>query len=260
MRRRHLLILGGTGESRRLATRLADDASWDVTTSLAGRVSRPGELPGRVRVGGFGGAEGLARWLREHRVDGVVDATHPFALTMTEHAASACATTGVRLLRLERPAWEPTERDDWRHVDTVADAAGLADSLGSCLLVTTGRQEASAFAGVRARCLLRSIELPAGPLPAGREILLERGPFTLESERALIAAKGVDVVVTKNSGGGATAAKLVAAREAGLCVVVVRRPPRPKGLTVAADEDEALTWLQTESARRQRSNTSKVTP
>lgn len=215
-----------------------------VTSSLAGRVARPLMPVGEVRIGGFGGVAGLADWLRSHRVDTLVDATHPYAATMTRHAAQACSLTGVPLVRLDRPAWAPEPGDDWHSVASVAAAAQAVDGLGERAFLTTGRLEAAEFADVRAWCLLRSIEPPDGPLPARHEILLDRGPFDLDRERATLRQWGIDVLVTKNSGGAATAPKLVAAREAGIPVIVVERPTPPPGLTVVHTVTDAVACVR----------------
>lgn len=225
-----ILVLGGTAEARELATAL-DAAGVPVTTSLAGRTRVPAALPGAVRVGGFGGAAGLAGWLREAGAAAVVDATHPFAATMAGNAAAACAATGVPLLRLVRPGFVPVAGDRWTWVGSLPEAATALDALGTRALITTGRQELGPFAQVRAWALLRSIEPPAPPLPARHEVLLARGPFSLSQERGLLERRGIDVVVTKDSGG--SDAKLVAARELGVPVVVVARPAAPGTETVA---------------------------
>ena len=237
-----VLVLGGTGEARRLATALVD-AGGDVLSSLAGRVADPLLPPGEVRIGGFGGAEGLAAWLREHPVRAVVDATHPFAATMTANAAEAARITGIPLLRLQRPGWRPGPGDDWRWVDTLAAAAEAVAGYDSVFL-TTGGQSLGAFSGVSARCLVRSVDPPVPPLPQRAVVVLARGPFTVVDEVALMRRHDVGVVVTKDSGGGMTAAKLTAARELGLPVVLVRRPPPPPGVPVVGSVDEALGWLR----------------
>ncbi|MGY1621305.1 cobalt-precorrin-6A reductase [Geodermatophilus sp. SYSU D00965] len=235
-----VLVLGGTGEARRLAGRLVEEGV-DVLSSLAGRVADPVLPPGEVRVGGFGGVEGLAAAL--HGVAALVDATHPFAATMTAHAAAAAAATGTPLLRLQRPGWTAGPGDDWRWVDSLAEAAQAVAGSGSVFL-STGRQGLAAFAGLRGRCLVRAVDPPSPPLPARTTVVLARGPFTVEEERALLREHAVEVVVTKDSGGGMTAAKLTAARELGLPVVVVRRPPVPPGVPVVATVEEALAWLR----------------
>ncbi|KUH36338.1 MULTISPECIES: cobalt-precorrin-6A reductase [Streptomyces] len=238
----HVLILGGTTEGRRLAETLDADGVR-VTSSLAGRVAAPRLPPGEVRVGGFGGAEGLARWVREHQVDAVIDATHPFAGTISFHAARAAATSHVPLLALRRPGWTPVEGDDWHPVDSLEAAAGAVPELGRRVFLTTGRMGLAAFAEVAdAWFLVRSVDPPEPPLPPRAEVLLDRGPFTLEGEREVLRAYAIDVLVTKDSGGAATAPKLTAAREAGIPVVIVRRPPVPDGVPVAATVEEAAAW------------------
>ncbi|WP_097194007.1 cobalt-precorrin-6A reductase [Blastococcus aggregatus] len=237
-----VLVLGGTGEARRLAGALVAEGV-EVVSSLAGRVADPVLPPGEVRIGGFGGAAGLAAWLGANPVGAVVDATHPFATTMTASAAEACAVTGHPLLRLQRPGWTAQPGDDWRWVDTLEEAAAAVQGFGSVFL-TTGRQGLGAFAGLTARCLVRSVDPPASPLPGRTSVVLARGPFSVDDERALLREHAVDVVVTKDSGGHMTAAKLTAARELGVPVVLVRRPPLPPGVPVVVTVDDALSWVR----------------
>lgn len=237
-----VLVLGGTGEARRLAAALVDDGV-EVISSLAGRVADPVLPPGEVRIGGFGGAAGLAGWLRDHAVDALVDATHPFAATMTVHAAEAATATGTPLLRLQRPGWASQPGDDWRWVDSLEDAA-VAVGACSSVFLTTGRQGLAAFAGLRGRVLVRSVEPPSPPLPERSEVVLARGPFTVEEERALMLQHAVDVVVTKDSGGDMTTAKLTAARELQIPVVLVRRPPLPPGVPVVTTVEQARDWIE----------------
>ncbi len=237
-----VLVLGGTGEARRLAAALVADGV-DVLSSLAGRVADPVLPEGEVRVGGFGGADGLAAWLAEHRPRAVVDATHPFAAEITASAAAAAAAHGTPLLRLQRPGWTPQPGDDWRFVDSLADAAAAVADRSSVFL-TTGRQGVRAFADLPGRVLVRSVDPPDEPLPAGATLLLDRGPFSVADELALLREHAVDVVVTKDSGGHLTEAKLTAARELGIPVVLVRRPPLPAGVATVATVDEALAWLR----------------
>ncbi|MFD7745277.1 cobalt-precorrin-6A reductase [Streptomyces sp. NPDC059698] len=246
----HVLVLGGTTEARRLAEALTGNHAGDrrvrVTSSLAGRVAAPRLPPGDVRVGGFGGPGGLAAWLREHRVDALVDATHPFAATMSRNAAEAAAQTHVPLLALRRPGWAARDGDRWHSAGTLAEAAGLLPALGTRVFLTTGRMGLAAFAGADLDplwFLVRSVDAPEPPCPARTEVLLDRGPFTLDGERELLRRHRIDVLVTKDSGGDATAPKLTAAREAGIPVVVVRRPPVPEGVPVAATPEEAVAWL-----------------
>ncbi|MEU6141907.1 cobalt-precorrin-6A reductase [Streptomyces sp. NPDC047081] len=240
----HVLILGGTTEARELAAALAAHPDVRVTTSLAGRVSRPGALAGEVRVGGFGGAEGLADWLRAERVDALVDATHPFAEAITGNAARAAAATGVPAVVLRRPGWQPGPEDRWHMVASLPAAADALARFGPRVFLTTGRLGLSAFAHLTDRhFVVRSVEPPEPPMPPHTEVLLGRGPFTVDDETALLREYLVDVVVTKDSGGTATAAKLTAARGLGVPVVVVRRPPLPEGTQVVSDVAGALRWL-----------------
>ncbi|MFJ5229901.1 cobalt-precorrin-6A reductase [Kitasatospora sp. NPDC088391] len=241
----HVLILGGTTEARRLADQLAADPALRVTSSLAGRVDRPRLPAGEVRIGGFGGPAGLAAWLRAHRVAALLDATHPFAETMSRNAALAAAGTGTPLLALRRPSWQPVDGDRWHPVPDLAAAAAALPALGTRVFLTTGRQGIAAFAHLDGLWFLaRSVEPPTAPMPAATEVLLERGPFTLDGERALLRAHRVEVLVTKDSGSAATAPKLTAARELGLPVVVVQRPPAPEGVRTAPDVAGAVDWLR----------------
>ncbi|WP_037683819.1 cobalt-precorrin-6A reductase [Streptomyces griseus] len=240
----HVLVLGGTTEARRLAAELVARSGVRVTTSLAGRVSRPGALEGDVRVGGFGGAEGLAEWLDEQGVDALVDATHPFAAGITANAARAAAATRLPLLVLRRPGWQPGPGDRWHPVDSLDAAADLLPELGRRVFLTTGRLGLAAFAGLTGlHFVARSVEPPEPPMPPRLDVVLARGPFTVADESALLREHRVDVVVTKDSGGEATAAKLTAARQLGLPVVVVRRPPLPADVTVVPDVPTALARL-----------------
>ncbi|WP_286260399.1 cobalt-precorrin-6A reductase [Streptomyces graminofaciens] len=241
----HVLILGGTTEARRLAELLHGTPGLTLTSSLAGRVASPRLPPGEVRVGGFGGTEGLAGWLREHKVGLLIDATHPFAGTMSFHAARAAATAHVPLLALRRPGWAPVEGDVWHDVASLEEAADLLPTLGRRVFLTTGRMGLAAFSDLEELWfLVRSVDAPEAPHPPRMEVLLDRGPFTLDGERELLRRHRVDVVVTKDSGGAATAPKLTAAREAGTPVVVVRRPPVPEGVPVVAHPEAAARWIE----------------
>ena len=239
-----VLILGGTAEARALAQVLTD-AGVPIVSSLAGRVSRPRLPVGEVRIGGFGGPDALARWLAAHAITAVVDATHPFAERISASAVQASASAGVPLLRLERPGWQARDGDRWHRVVDLPEAAAAIGALGATrVLLTTGRQGLAAFAGDDATWfLIRCIDPPAGPLPARHHVRLDRGPYTLAGELALIDAHGIDLVVTKDSGGPLTQAKLDAARARRLPVVVVSRPPRPHVATVGTVADAAY-WAQ----------------
>jgi precorrin-6A/cobalt-precorrin-6A reductase len=311
---RRVLVLGGTAEGRALASACAVLPGLEVISSLAGRTSAPLLPAGEVRIGGFGGVEGLVRYLGDGAIDAVVDATHPFAATMTAHAAEAAARSGVPLVVLRRPGWTEQAGDDWRRVPSLAAAAALLSrplsasfsaplsgpvpgsssgpvpgslsgpvpgsssgpvpgspsgpvseslsvplsgpvsgllsgpssasraALGERVFLTTGRQSIAAFAGVDACWFLsRSVEPPTPPMPARLEVLLDRGPFTVDSERALLAAHRIDVLVTKDSGGAT--GKLDAARAAGIPVVMVDRPPLPPAVESVATVEGALSWL-----------------
>lgn len=238
-----MLLLGGTSLARRLAAAAASRTRLRVISSLAGRVTRPRAPVGEVRVGGFGGPDAMADWVRHNDIDAIIDATHPFAARITATAAGVADRTGVPLLVLREPGWAPAAGDRWHWAESVSQAADLADALGSRVLLTIGRQGVPAFAHLRRPWfLVRSIETPADPLPPRHELLLARGPFDLDGERALLRRHAIDLLVTKNSGGAATAPKLCAAREAGIPVVMVRRPPLPD-VPTAATVDEALAWL-----------------
>lgn len=234
---RRVLVLGGTAEARALAGELAA-RGLDVTTSLAGRTHHPHLPDGEVRTGGFGGVDGLARALTD--VDVLVDATHPFAATMTEHAATAASLAGTPLIVLRRPGWTEGPGDRWTRVPSLS-AAAAAIPRGARVLLATGRQGVGAFVDVDAWFLVRAIEAP-DELPPSGELLLARGPFALDDERALLDRHAITLVVGKDSG-GATEAKLVAARERSLPVVLVDRPPLPAGVTAVATVDEVLARL-----------------
>jgi precorrin-6A/cobalt-precorrin-6A reductase len=236
-----VLILGGTAEARALAAALVG-AGVHVVSSLAGRVRDPALPVGEVRIGGFGGVEGLAAWLREHGVAAVVDATHPFASTMTAHAVSASATAGVPLVVLRRPGWPPDP--DWVWADSVPAAAAALPSLGKRVFLTTGRTSLAAFVDLDLEFLVRCVDPPTGPMPRRVHVLLSRGPFTIDGERSLMREHGVDVLVTKDSGGPLTSAKLAAAREEGVTVLVVRRPPLPAGVEAVDTVEAALARLR----------------
>ncbi|MFI0817787.1 cobalt-precorrin-6A reductase [Streptomyces sp. NPDC021098] len=242
---RHVLILGGTTEARRLAAELDGDPALRVTSSLAGRVAAPRLPAGQVRIGGFGGPEGMARWLREHQVDALIDATHPFADTISHNAARAAAAVHVPLLALRRPGWVAGPGDRWHPAASLEEAARLLPDLGERIFLTTGRMGLAAFAHLTDRWfLVRSVDAPQPPVPPRMEVILDRGPFTLQDEAALLSRHRIDVLVTKDSGAGATAPKLTAARDAGIPVVVVQRPPAPEGVPVARTPAGAIAWLR----------------
>jgi precorrin-6A/cobalt-precorrin-6A reductase len=220
-----VLILGGTQEAAGLARALAA-AGVAVVTSFAGRVAVLPELPGEVRVGGFGGAAGLAAYLRDQAITRVIDATHPFAATISAHAVQACAATGIPLERLERPLWPRRPGDRWHWADDPAMAARMAPKLGRTILLTVGAGGLAPFARHGGpHYVLRLIEAPPRRLGFRQAtVVLGRGPFTLAEEIALLDRFAIDLLVTKASGGGATQAKLVAARKLAIPVLLIRRP------------------------------------
>ena len=243
-----LLILGGTGEASELAAVLVA-AGADVISSLAGRVSQPRLPDGQVRVGGFGGAEGLAAFLREQGVTHLVDATHPFAATITANAALVAADTGAPRLVLRRPGWDADP--SWERVAGIREAAeAVARWPGESVFLTTGRRDLGAFAADDShRYLVRTVDPPEGAVPPRMTLVLDRGPYTVESESALMREHRIGLLVTKNSGGPMTAAKLTASRDLGVRVVMVRRPPLPPG-SVASTVPEARRWLEADSGQQ----------
>jgi precorrin-6A/cobalt-precorrin-6A reductase len=242
-----VLILGGTGEARALAAALHDRPGFSVTSSLAGRVRDPALPVGAVLIGGFGGTAGLVAFLLEHRFDAVLDATHPFARTMTEHAVAATAEARVPLLIVRRPGWVERDGDRWHRVESVAAAADKARKLttpGATVFVTTGRRELAPFAvDAERHYLIRTVDEPADALPARHTVIRDRGPYTIGGELDLMRRHDVRVLVTKDSGGAMTTAKIDAARTLRLPVVMVDRPALPTSdlveVTTVAD---AVAW------------------
>ncbi|HLJ19506.1 MAG TPA: cobalt-precorrin-6A reductase, partial [Stellaceae bacterium] len=238
---------GGTAEAAALARAVLErlGSRVEMTTALAGRTEVPGPLPGAVRIGGFGGAPGLAAYLSEARIDLMIDATHPFADQISRHARLASEQARVSRLVLERPPWRRHPLDRWIEVEDVAGAAAAVARAGRRCFLTMGVGELGAFANLsQVHFVVRVIDPPEQPLPlASCEVILGRGPFTLAGERTLLRQHRIDVLAAKASGGAATEAKLIAARDAGLPVVLLRRPkpePGPRVNTVEA----ALAWLE----------------
>ncbi len=248
MLRLRVLILGGAGEAAALAESLAGDKRFDATLSLAGATQSPRRLPIATRSGGFGGADGLARYLGDENIEALIVATHPFAAQIRLNALQAVRRAPVPLLLIERPAWQAVEGDRWHHVADMASAASALGSEPKRVLLTIGRKELGAFTAGHHTYVVRSVDPPPPEsLPPGAEVVIERGPFDEASERRLIAEQRIDVIVTKNSGGAATEAKLRAARALGVPVIMVARPPAADldGVSAegAADVAGALAWL-----------------
>jgi precorrin-6A/cobalt-precorrin-6A reductase len=247
-----VLILGGTTEGSELARALAlaGNARWEAVVSLAGRTRRPAPSPLPCRVGGFGGVEGLARYLREHRVEAVVDATHPFAEQMTRNTVEAARLVGVRLLRVSRPAWRKGAGDRWTEVASMAQAAVALGLMRRRVLLTVGQKELGPFIEAPWHdYLVRSVDPPA-LLPDGARLIVARGPFGEAEERALLGRERIEILVTKNSGGEATRAKLMVARALGVEVVMVARPAAVEGVAEVGTSAEALAWLERHAALR----------
>ena len=241
-----LLILGGTAEAAALArgalARFGD--ALQVTTSLAGRTERPAPLPGRVRIGGFGGPAGLAVYLTDNGIGRLIDATHPFAALISAEARLACEEANVPRLLLLRPPWRRHPLDRWIEVEDMSAAAAMVAGLGQRPWLTVGARELACFSNVAGvHFLVRLVDPPCQPLPLRScEVIVGRGPFALAEERHWIERHATDVLVCKASGGAATASKLIAARELGVPVIMVQRPPAEAGEAVETVE-AALDWL-----------------
>lgn len=235
-----LLLLGGTAEARALAARLHPGV--DLISSLAGRVPDPALPVGPVRIGGFGGVAGLRKWLVDNEITAVVDATHPFAANITENAWRACRELGVAHLVLHRPPWDV---ESAVMVESDAEAAEIVAAKGySRVFLTTGRSGAAPFVDSGAWFLIRVVTTPdPAALPAQHEVLLSRGPYHYDGERELLAGHRIDALVTKNSGGAMTRAKLEAAADLGIDVVMIRRPALPAGAGVVESVGEAADWV-----------------
>ncbi|MBX9931992.1 MAG: cobalt-precorrin-6A reductase [Methylobacterium sp.] len=240
-----ILILGGTSEASALVAGLTN-CSHDVTLSLAGRTAVPKAEPVRTRIGGFGGVEGLAAWLRENRTDLLIDATHPFAARICVNAADAAQAVGIPILAIRRPPWPRQPGDRWTEVDSVAACVSALGEAPRRVFVTIGRLELAAFtAAPQHDFVVRTIEPVGDVMPVPRlTTIAARGPFQQADEVRFIREAGIEVLVTKNSGGEATYGKIAAARALELPVVIVRQPRKPDVAQVQ-DAAEALDWLRT---------------
>ncbi|MFM7545030.1 MAG: cobalt-precorrin-6A reductase [Synechococcales cyanobacterium] len=249
---KRILILGGTGDGVALAIRIAAIPGVTVITSLAGRVVESKMPTTHGRVGGFGGVAGLVDYLQEQQIDGLIDATHPFACQIKFNGVAAAREVGIPHLILLRPPWKPQIEgedgvtDHWIEVDGYEKAVALLPQLAQRVFLTIGRQSLPTFASLQNLWfLMRMIDPPPPytPIPMGK-VILERGPFSLAHERSLLQDYKIDVVVSKNSGGEATYAKLIAARELGMPVVMIQRPPVPVA-EIVTDVESAVGWLTT---------------
>jgi precorrin-6A/cobalt-precorrin-6A reductase len=238
-----VVILGGTAEARQLAAALIADGI-EVVSSLAGRVRNPRLPAGPVRIGGFGGADGLAAYLRDHHVSALVDATHPFAVQITTNALQAASVTNTPLIRLERPGWsEHPLSGGWMWVADAASACVTADSASRPFL-TTGRQSLPDFDSWAHRdVLVRLVDPPTSPVPQRWTVITSRGPYCYAGERQILDEYAVDALLTKDSGGSHTAAKLEAAADLGIPVIVIARPEHPPVPTVTTVA-EVVAWCR----------------
>lgn len=240
---RNLLVLGGTTEATALCHALAA-AQIPTTVSLAGRVARPKPLPCPVRIGGFGGIEGLRDYLRKHAITHVVDATHPFAAQMSRNAARACDTESVPLIALTRAPWRAQTGDHWSRVPDMEGAVAALDRPAERVFLAVGRMHVNDFAAQpHHHYLLRLVDRPDGPLPLPHHVVeVARGPFDLNGDLALMRQHKITLVVSKNSGGSGARAKIDAARVLGLPVILIDRPPLP-ARQETHDVTEVLDWL-----------------
>ena len=238
-----VLILGGTFEARALAKAVAV-AEIDAIYSYAGRTASPERLPIPTRIGGYGGAEGMTEYLGQTGITHVVDATHPFAQNISRNAAIACTSTGTPLIALTRPEWQPEAQDQWLDVPDMQSAVAALDVDTQRVFLAIGKQEVDLFAArPQHHYLLRFVDAPETPPPLpNRQLLLGRGPFTVEGDLAMMRDHGTTLVVSKNSGGSGARAKLDAARSLGLPVVMVSRPKLPDRLTVGTPQ-EVIDWI-----------------
>jgi precorrin-6A/cobalt-precorrin-6A reductase len=243
----HVLILGGTGDARMLAARLAKKRAYRVTLSLAGRTKAPADQGVATRIGGFGGPEGLRRYMEVEGIALLVDATHPFAAQMSRHAWLAAQAAGIAMVALDRPAWTQQAGDNWLVVPDMIEAARAIGSEARRVFLTIGRQELAPFAAhPQHSYLVRSVD-PADVALPNAITILDRGPFDEATEETLMRHHRIEVLVTKNSGGDATYGKIAAARRLSLPVVMVARPA-PSGAPTVNSLDALEAWLDAHDA------------
>jgi precorrin-6A/cobalt-precorrin-6A reductase len=240
-----LLILGGAMEASILARRIGGREDLHPVLSFAGRTQKIPPQPIPHRVGGFGGAEGLKTYLAENEVQAVIDATHPFAARISENAEIACQALGIPLAIFTRPAWAKHEGDRWTGVADMEEAVRTLGNQSRRVFLTVGGLQLAAFAAAPwHHYVVRTIEPPdaIAALPSSR-LILARGPFGVEDEIAVMRDERIDILVTKNSGGAATEAKIAAARALGIIMIVVERPPLPAA-PIFHSVDEILAWIE----------------
>jgi precorrin-6A/cobalt-precorrin-6A reductase len=242
---KRVLILGGTGDAVKLAAIASQLDGVEVMSSLAGRTQQPTAPIGSLRVGGFGGEAGLVAYLQEYQVNFLIDATHPFAAQISWNAAAAATKANIPHLMLVRPVWQKESGDCWLEVDHLEAAVTLLESQTGRIFLAIGRQQLAPFARLQHLWfLMRSIDPPDAnlPIPPG-EMIYDRGPFTLEQERKLLIDYNINLIVSKNSGGNATYAKVMAAREMRIPIIMINRPAMPP-ITQVSTVNEALNWLR----------------
>jgi precorrin-6A/cobalt-precorrin-6A reductase len=236
------LILGGTSDANLLAAEIAR-AGLDAVYSYGGRTRAPAEQPLPTRIGGFGGAEGLADYFRQERITHVIDATHPFAVEMSRNAVAACAETETPLIALERAPWVRTPGDNWIEVADIAAAAAALPATASRVFLAIGRQHIMPFGEKPQHAYtLRFVDPPEGALPFKADIIVSRGPFTLDGELEMMRTRGIAWIVARNSGGDGARAKIDAARALGLPVIMISRPQLPERLRAESVAD-VMAWL-----------------
>jgi precorrin-6A/cobalt-precorrin-6A reductase len=241
---RNVLILGGTAEARQLAGLLADRSDIKATLSLAGRTAAPAAQPVPVRIGGFGGVDGLAGYLKAEQIDALVDATHPYAAVISKHAAEAAAAAGVPMVALRRPAWTTIAGDRWIEVDDTTAVVAALGAESKRVFLAIGRKEVDAFiAAPQHHYLIRSVDPIEPPLNVpSATYIVSRGPFDESAEKALLSQHHIEIIVAKNSGGSATYGKLTAARALGLTVIMLRRPALPD-VPAVDNAHRVIAWL-----------------
>lgn len=237
-----VLIFGGTGDARDIAERLVA-LGHDVTTSMAGKTQAPVLPKGNVRAGGFGSVARLRDFIQENRFDWIIDALHPYAVTMSGNLIAATKTMDVRVVRLARPDWEMPPTAIVERFTSAADAITSAPEAAR-LLITSGHQDLDCLKA-RSDCTaqIRLIEPPETPLPANASILLDRPPYTLEGEVALMQGHAITHLITKDGGSTATRGKIDAAAELGVTICLITRPEPPDGRWVAS-VDEIIALVQ----------------
>jgi len=236
------LILGGIADASLLAAEIAR-AGLDAVYSYGGRTRAPADQPLPTRIGGFGGVSGLADYIRGEGITHVIDATHPFAAEMSRNAVEACAETKTPLIALERAPWTKAPGDVWVEVSDVAAAVAALPEAPANVFLAIGRQHIAPFASKPQHAYtLRFVDPPEAPLPFAADVIVSRGPFTLEGELEMMRSRGIDWIVARNSGGDGARAKIDAARMLGLPVIMISRPALPERQRVES-VDEVMQWL-----------------